>query len=80
MQNTEYTVRRLNVVVPDVRGFQADYQQGVPDVPTEEVSALVAAGGPWSKMVEPCARRTSASRAMGRARFRSRATWPNCPR
>jgi uncharacterized protein (DUF302 family) len=48
----EYTVRRLNVAVPSVRAFQLAYERAVPDLPLQEVSALVAAGAPWSQMVE----------------------------
>jgi uncharacterized protein (DUF302 family) len=52
VQDSDYSVRRLNISVPDVRGFQAAYERAVPDLPTQEVSALVAAGAPWSQMVE----------------------------
>jgi uncharacterized protein (DUF302 family) len=47
-----YKVRRLNIRVSDVRGFQVAYETAVPDLPAEEVSALVAAGAPWSQMLE----------------------------
>lgn len=52
LQDTNYSVRRLNVSIPDVRSFQAAYEQAVPDVPVDEVSKLVVAGAPWSQMVE----------------------------
>ena len=38
---TTFTVRRLNVAVPDVRGFQRSYEAAVPEVPQEQVST------PW---------------------------------
>jgi hypothetical protein len=38
---TTFTVRRLNVAIPDVRGFQRSYEAAVPEVPQEQVSVLV---------------------------------------
>jgi uncharacterized protein (DUF302 family) len=52
VRDCDYNVRRLNVAVSDVRGFQVAYERAVPDVPVQEISALVAAGSPWSRMVE----------------------------
>jgi hypothetical protein len=49
---TTFTVRRLNVAIPDVRGFQRSYEAAVPEVPQEQVSVLVHGGAPWSEMVE----------------------------
>ena len=34
----EFTVKRLNVQVPSVREFQRDYEDAVPDVPTDQVA------------------------------------------
>src|SRR5580698_5416132 len=55
--DVEYSVRRLNVSVPTVRGFQLAYERAVPELPHQEVAALVAAGAPWSQMVELIDRR-----------------------
>jgi hypothetical protein len=52
VEDTDYSVRRLNVSIPDVGGFQVAYEQAVPDLPIDEVSKLLAAGAPWSQMVE----------------------------
>ena len=52
MNTTIYSVARLNVAVPSVHSFQAAYESAVPNVPTDEVHALVARGAPWSAMVE----------------------------
>ena len=52
MDTTTYSVTRLNVAVPSVHAFQAAYEAAVPDVPTDEVHALIARGAPWSAMVE----------------------------
>jgi len=52
IQDSDYTVHRLNVSVPDVRGFQVEYERAVPDVPVDEVSNLVAARAPWTQMLE----------------------------
>jgi uncharacterized protein (DUF302 family) len=49
---TTFTVRRLSVAVPDVRGFQRSYEAAIPEVPWEQVNALVQRGAPWSEMVE----------------------------
>jgi hypothetical protein len=49
---TTFTVRRLNVAIPDVRGFQRSYEAAVPEVPQEQVSVLVHGGAPWSEMLE----------------------------
>src|SRR5580658_8326984 len=50
--DVEFTVRRLNVQVPSVRGFQRAYEQAVPTLPLEQVTALVHRGAPWSEMLE----------------------------
>ena len=47
---TTYSVRRLNVAVPSARGFQRSYEEAVPDVPVDQVLALVRRGAPWSEM------------------------------
>jgi hypothetical protein len=47
-----YSVRRLNVPVSDVRSFQTAYEQAVPDVPVDDVRALLAQRAPWLQMVE----------------------------
>jgi hypothetical protein len=47
---TTFTVRRLSVAVPDVRGFQRSYEAAVPEVPQDQVKALVDRGAPWSEM------------------------------
>ena len=52
IQDLEYTVQRLNVAVPSVRGFQAAYERAVPDVPVDEVFTLVTSGAPWAQMLE----------------------------
>lgn len=49
---TTFPVRRLNVAVSDVRGFQRSYEAIVPDVPLDRVTALVQGGAPWSEMLE----------------------------
>jgi len=50
---TSYSVNRLTVDVPAApEEFQRQYEQAVPPVPMEAVSALVARGAPWSEMVE----------------------------
>jgi hypothetical protein len=49
---TTFTVSRLTVAVPDVRGFQRSYEAAVPDVPLDQVTALVQRGAPWSEMIE----------------------------
>ena len=49
---TTFTVRRLTVAVPDVRGFQRSYEAAVPDVPRDEVAALLQRRAPWLEMVE----------------------------
>jgi Domain of unknown function DUF302 len=46
---TTYTVKRLTVAVPGVREFQERYEQAVPGLPLEQVTALVA---PWSEMLD----------------------------
>ena len=50
-RDSDYSARRLNLAIPDVRGFQFAYEQAVPVVPADEVRALVRAGAPWSQMV-----------------------------
>ena len=50
MHETTFTVRRLTVTVPSVRGFQRSYESAVPDVPTDQVAALLRAGAPWPEM------------------------------
>jgi len=50
MNETTFTVRRLTVAVPGVRGFQRRYEAAVPDVPADQVAALVRGGASWSKM------------------------------
>jgi hypothetical protein len=47
---TTFTVRRLTVAVPSVRGFQQSYEAAVPDVPLDQVMALLQRGAPWSEM------------------------------
>lgn len=49
-KETTYSVRRLNVRIPSVRGFQRSYEELVPDVPVDEVLTLVRGGAPWSQM------------------------------
>jgi hypothetical protein len=49
---TTFMVRRLSVAVPDVRGFQRSYEAAVPEVPQDQVKALVDRGAPWSEMEE----------------------------
>lgn len=49
---TDFTIRRLTVSVPSVRGFQADYERLVPDAPFDEVAELVARGASWPDMVK----------------------------
>jgi Domain of unknown function DUF302 len=50
MNETTFTVRRLTVKVPGVREFQRSYEAAVPDLPAEQVAALLRAGAPWSDM------------------------------
>jgi hypothetical protein len=47
-----YIVKRLTVAVPGVREFQERYEQAVPTLPLEQVTALVDRGAPWSEMLE----------------------------
>ncbi len=49
---TIFTVRRLTIAVPDVRGFQRRYEAAVPDVPLDQVTALVQRHAPWTEMRE----------------------------
>lgn len=51
MNETTFTVRRLTVAVPSVRGFQQSYEAAVPDVPLDQVNALLQRGAPWSEML-----------------------------
>jgi hypothetical protein len=46
MRETTFTVRRLTVAVPSVRGFQRSYESAVPDVPANQVAALLRARAP----------------------------------
>jgi uncharacterized protein (DUF302 family) len=52
MPETMFTVRRLTVAVPSVRGFQRAYEAAVPDVPVDKVQALKARGAPWPEMLD----------------------------
>ena len=52
MQETTFTVRRLTVAVPDVRGFQQTYEAAVPDLPADQVAALLRSKAPWPEMEE----------------------------
>ena len=47
-----FTVRRLNVRVPDLDDFRQRYEQAVPPVPEAEVGAMVARGASWAEMLE----------------------------
>jgi hypothetical protein len=49
---TTYTVKRLTAAVPGVREFQERYEQAVPALPLEQITALVHRGAPWSEMLE----------------------------
>jgi uncharacterized protein DUF302 len=49
---TTYTVKRLTVAVPGVREFRERYEQAVPALPLEQITALVHRGAPWSEMLE----------------------------
>ena len=49
---TTYTVKRLTVAVPGVREFQERYEQAVPALPLEQVTALVDRAAPWSEMLD----------------------------
>jgi uncharacterized protein (DUF302 family) len=49
---TTFTIRRLTVPVPDVRGFQRSYEAAVPEAPMDQVWALVQGRAPWSEMLE----------------------------
>jgi uncharacterized protein (DUF302 family) len=48
---SSYTVCRLNVPVPSVRGFQRSYEAAVPNLPLDDVQALIERGAHWSEMV-----------------------------
>jgi uncharacterized protein (DUF302 family) len=50
--DVEFTVRRLNVQIPSVRGFQRDYEDAVPDVPADQVAQLVRDRASWEEMLE----------------------------
>lgn len=47
---TVVTVRRLNVPVADVRGFQRSYETAVPELPADQVGELLRRRAPWSEM------------------------------
>jgi uncharacterized protein (DUF302 family) len=47
-----FTVRRLNARVPNVRGFQREYERAVPDYPSARVDLLVHDGASWEEMLE----------------------------
>jgi hypothetical protein len=49
-EDAPYTVTRLNVRVASVRGFQRDYEQAVPDLPSAEVERLVRERASWDDM------------------------------
>ena len=49
---TDFSVRRFTIPVPGVREFQRRYEGAVPDLPKEQVDALVERRAPWSEMVE----------------------------
>jgi len=46
----QFTTRRLNIPVPDVREFQRSYETAVPELPVDQVAALVRRNAPWSEM------------------------------
>jgi len=57
---TTFTVRRLTVAVPDVRGFQRSYEAAVPEVPHAMLSAPLrtviwedSSGGAWFTVDQP---------------------------
>ena len=52
MNETTFTVRRLTVAVPEVRGFQRSYEAAVPDLPANQVAALLRREASWSQMEE----------------------------
>ena len=52
LEDSDHECRRIDVALPGVREFQIAFEQAVPDLPAMELSALVAAGAPWSQMVE----------------------------
>lgn len=52
INETSFTVRRLNMPVGDVRAFQRRYEAALPDLPVAQVDALVKRRAPWSEMVE----------------------------
>jgi hypothetical protein len=47
-----FTAVRLTVAIPSVRGFQQHYESLVPDLPLDQITALVARHAPWSEMLE----------------------------
>lgn len=49
---TVFTVRRLNMPVPDVRGFKERYEAAVPELPEDQVAALLHRRAAWSEMSE----------------------------
>jgi hypothetical protein len=49
---TTYTVKRLTVAVPGVREFQERYEQAVPELPLEQITALVDRAAPWPEMLD----------------------------
>jgi hypothetical protein len=49
---TTYTVKRLTAAVPGVREFQERYEQAVPALPLEQVTALLDRRAPWSEMLD----------------------------
>ena len=49
-QTTIFRVTQLTMAIPDVRNFQRRYEAAVPDLPVEEVGALIRQRAPWSEM------------------------------
>lgn len=46
-----FPVRRLNIRVPSVRGFQQQYEAAVPPAPLDKIGELVQRQAPWSDMI-----------------------------
>jgi len=49
---TTFTVRRLSVAVPGRAWVPAELRSRMPEVPQDQVKALVDRGAPWSEMKE----------------------------
>src|SRR2546430_17625622 len=59
-----FPVRRLNIRVPSVRGFQQQYESAGPPAPLDKICELVHRHAPWSDM-NALVRRSGPHRFLG---------------